>query len=65
MSIHSAEFNEKLYKYHNITLTRSAYHFQFDMVFVSTNAVLVRKSRRTVGAHKLKAPLCKGSCHRR
>ena len=26
--------------YNNITLTRSAYHFQFDTVFVSTNAVL-------------------------
>ena len=27
----------------NITLTRSAYHFQFDTAFVSTNAVLVKK----------------------
>ena len=33
--------------------------------FVSTKAVLVRKSRYTFGAHKPKAPLCKGSCHRR
>ena len=40
----------------NITLTRSAYHFQFDMAFVSTNAVLVKKRRRTFGAHKSKAP---------
>ena len=28
----------------NITLTRSAYHFQFDTAFASTNAVLVRKN---------------------
>ena len=27
----------------NITLTRSAYHFQLDTAFVSTNAVLVKK----------------------
>ena len=27
----------------NITLTRSAYHFQFDTAFVSTNAVLFKK----------------------
>ena len=40
----------------NITLTRSAYHFQFDMAFVSTNAVLVRKSRWTFGAHKISLP---------
>jgi len=30
----------------NITLTGSAYHLQFDMAFVSTNAVLVKKGRR-------------------
>ena len=29
--------------------------------FVNTKAVLVRKSRWTFGAHKSKAPLCKGS----
>ena len=40
----------------NITLTQSAYHFQFDMASVSTKAVLVRKRRRTFGAHKRKAP---------
>ena len=40
----------------NITLTRSAYHFQFDTAFASTNAVLARKSRRTFGTHKPKAP---------
>ena len=40
----------------NITLTRSAYHFQFDMAFVSANAVLVRKSRWTFEARKPKAP---------
>ena len=33
--------------------------------FVSTNAVLVRKRRRTFGTHKPKAPLCKGSWRRR
>ena len=32
----------------NITLTRSAYHFQFDTAFVSTNAVLVFRNARIV-----------------
>ena len=40
----------------NITLTRSAYHFQFDTAFVSTNAVLVRKRRQTFGTNESKAP---------
>ena len=31
------------------------------IAFVTTNAVLVRKSRRTFGTHKPKPPLCKGS----
>ena len=33
--------------------------------FVSTKAVLVRKSRQTFGTHKPKAPLCKGNWRRR
>ena len=35
------------------------------VAFVSTKAVLVKKSRQTFGAHKPKAPLCKGSWRRR
>ena len=45
----------------NKTLPR----FVRGFAFVSTKAVLVRKSRRTFGAHKPKAPLCKGSWRRR
>ena len=40
----------------NITLTRSAYHFQFDTAFVSTNAMLAKT--RTENFHPLSFSVC-------